>query len=100
MKASDPVMSEDDCTVIRSTNGRVMTVPTLADINNVASAIGESNTDSSVDIENVGQAVVGAYTYRTPRVTASLESFQDLDASYGMAQLFEGFASDRLSRSP
>ena len=98
MKTSDPVMSDDDVTLIKSTNGRPITVPTLADINNVASVIGESSSDSSVDIENVGQAVVGAYSYRTPRFTASLESFQDLDASYGMAQLFEGFASDRLSR--
>ena len=98
MKTSDPVLSDADVTLIKSTNGRVMTVPTLGDIANVAQVIGESAQDSSTDIENVGQAMLAAYSYRTPRFTASIESFQDLEASYGMAQLFEGFASDRLRR--
>ena len=98
MKASDPVLSDDDVTLVKSTNGRVMTVPTLGDIANVAQVITEAGTDSSVDIENTGQALIAAYTYRTPRFTASLESFQDLEESYGMSQLFDSFASDRLSR--
>jgi HK97 family phage major capsid protein len=98
MKASDPVLSDDDVTLLQSTHGRVMTVPTLGDIANVASVIGEGVQDSSVDIANTGQALLAAYTYRTPRFTASIESFQDLDGSYGMANLFESFASDRLAR--
>jgi hypothetical protein len=50
MKTSDPVMSDDDVTLIKSTNGRVMTVPTLGDIANVAQVIlPEGTQDSSVD---------------------------------------------------
>ena len=98
MKASDPVMSDDDVTLVQSTNGRVLTVPILGDIANVALVIGESSADSSVDIGDVGQASVGAYTYRTPRFTCSIESFQDVESAGGISQMFEKFAADRLSR--
>ena len=85
-------------TLIKSTNGRVLTIPTLGDVSNVAEVIGEAVQDSSTDIANVGQALVGAYSYRTPRYTASIEAFQDVESAGGLAQMFENFAADRLAR--
>ncbi len=98
MRVVDPLFDGQNCTLIQSSTGRVMTVPTLGDVSNVAQVIGEGSQDSSVDIANVGQALVAAYSYRTPRFTCSLEAFDDLEASYGMAQLFESFASSQLAR--
>ena len=68
MKASDPVMSDDDVTLLQSTNGRVLTVPILGDIANVALVIGESSADSSVDIGDVGQASVACIHLPHPAV--------------------------------
>ena len=98
MKAHDPLYDEDSVTLIKSTNGRVLTIPTLGDVSNVAEVIGEAVQDSSTDIANVGQALVGAYSYRTPRYTASIEAFQDVESAGGLAQMFENFAADRLAR--
>jgi HK97 family phage major capsid protein len=98
MKKSDPVLSSDDVSLIQTTNGRVVAVPTLGDISNVAQVISEGSQDSSVDLANVGAAAVGAYSYRTPRFTCSIESFQDVESAGGVASMFEAFAADRLSR--
>lgn len=98
MKTHDPLYDEDSVTLIKSTNGRVLTIPTLGDVSNVAEVIGEAVQDSSTDISNVGQALVAAYSYRTPRFTASIEAFQDVESAGGLAQMFENFAADRLAR--
>lgn len=98
MKAHDALFDDDACTVIHSTNGRPMTIPLAADTENVASVVSEAGNQTSVDIDTTGQAVLGAYSYSTPRFVASLESFQDLEGSLSVVNLFKKFSWDRLRR--
>jgi HK97 family phage major capsid protein len=98
LKAHDVLFDDDACTVIRTTNGRVLRVPVAADTANVASVVSESGSESSVDIDSTGHAVLGAYTYRTPRFVVSLEAFDDLDSSMSAVKLFKQFSLDRLAR--
>ena len=98
LKQVDPLFNEEDCTVINATNARVTTIPTVGDIEAVASVLGESASDSETDITHPGQAVLGCYTYRTPRWDCSLEAFQDLSTTIDAMSLFTDFASSRFRR--
>jgi HK97 family phage major capsid protein len=98
MKAHDVLFDDESATVIRSSNGRPLPVPIAGDIENVASVIGEGGSQTSVDIDTTGHAVLGAYSYSTPRLVVSLEAFQDLEASFTAVGLFKRFAADRLAR--
>ncbi len=94
----DVLFDADTCTVIKSTNGRPITVPVAGDIENVATVVGESASRSSVDISSLGHGVLGAYSYSTPRLVVSNESFDDLDSTLNVVNLFRTFSADRLSR--
>jgi HK97 family phage major capsid protein len=98
LKTHDPLFDEDSCTVINSTNGRVTTIPTVGDIENVASVVGEAGAQTETDIAVPSQAVLGTYAYKSPRWTCSLEAFQDLSETIDAVKLFTNFASDRLRR--
>ncbi|MGH9737330.1 MAG: phage major capsid protein [Candidatus Acidiferrales bacterium] len=97
-RAADPLLSNDDVTCINSTNGRPMTIPTIGDVEAVATVVGESSDEGESDITNIGQAVIGAWRFKSPRFVVSNESFQDLDTGITVSNLFEKFASDRLQR--
>jgi HK97 family phage major capsid protein len=98
LKTHDPLFDEDSCTVINSTNGRVTTVPTVGDIEAVASVVGEAGAQTETDISVPSQAVLGVYSYKSPRWVCSIEAFQDLSEVIGAVKLFTDFASDRLRR--
>ncbi|HEY2120821.1 MAG TPA: phage major capsid protein [Candidatus Acidoferrum sp.] len=98
MAAHDVLFDDDACTVLKTTNGRVTTVPLIGDIENVATVVGEAGTQTPTDISATGQAILTAYSYKTPRFVASLESFQDVDESLSVVKLFKSFTADRLAR--
>jgi HK97 family phage major capsid protein len=98
MAAHDVLFDEDACTVLKTKNGRVTTVPLIGDIENVATVVGEAGTQTSTDISSTGQGTLGAYSYKTPRFVASIESFQDVDESMSVVKLFKNFTADRLAR--
>jgi HK97 family phage major capsid protein len=98
MKASDCLLDEDSCTLIKSSNGRPLPVPVAGDTTVVASVISEAGSQTSVDIDSTGNVVLGAYSYSTPRFICSLEAFDDLEASFTAVGLFRQFAADRLAR--
>lgn len=79
MKAHDVLFDDDACTVIRTSNGRPLPVPVAGDTENVASVISEGGSQTSVDIDATGHAVLGAYSYSAPRLVVSLEAFDDLE---------------------
>jgi HK97 family phage major capsid protein len=99
LKAHDVLFDEDACTVIKSENGRVITVPVAEDINVVADIIGEGGSQLSTDYHATDHLKLGVYGFKTPRHVESIEAFQDLDGGTLTAiNLFREFATDRLAR--
>jgi HK97 family phage major capsid protein len=100
MGAHDALLDEDAVSVMNSANGRVTTVPTYGDIENVAAVVGESADTSSGEalISVPGHAVIGAYSYRSPLWRLSIEAMQDVEAMGGAIELFKAFAADRIAR--
>jgi HK97 family phage major capsid protein len=99
LAAHDVLFDEDACTVIKTMNGRVMTVPVAGDIQIVADIVGEGGAQSSVDCDSTDHLKLGVYTYATPRHVESIEAFQDLDGGALTAiNLFREFATDRIAR--
>jgi HK97 family phage major capsid protein len=98
LKAHDVLFDEDSVTMIRTANGAPLPVPVAGDTEIVASVLSESSADSITDIDSTGHAVLGAYTYRSPRFVASLEAFDDVDAALSVVNLFNNFTADRIAR--
>jgi HK97 family phage major capsid protein len=98
LAAADALLDESAVTVLKTTNGRVTTVPTIGDVENVAICIDEAASETSTNISNVNHGILGAYTYRSPRFVASLESFVDADEALGVMGLFNSFTASRLAR--
>jgi HK97 family phage major capsid protein len=96
--AHDILFNEADCTVMKSSNGRITTIPLMGDIEIVAGIVGEGGSQSSVDFSNTGQAVLGVYTYNSKRFVASLESFQDLGDTLSVVELAKRAFASRLAR--
>jgi HK97 family phage major capsid protein len=97
-KAYDFLLNEDDVTLIRTSNGRVMTVPTMSDTEHDASVIAEAGSQTSVDIADPNQAVLGVYSYASRRWPVSLEAFQDLEGTFSAMSLFQRFTAKALAR--
>ncbi len=98
MKQHDALFDEDAVTFIRSTNGRPLPIPVAGDTEVVASVVSENGSQSSVDIDSTGHVVLGAYSYSTPRFVASLESFEDLEGTLSVLNLYKRFSADRIAR--
>jgi HK97 family phage major capsid protein len=98
LKQHDPIFDEDSVTVISTTHGRPILVPYLSDVENVAVLTSETASASETDISNSGQALIGAWSYRSPILRASLESAQDLEAGVPLIEIFRRFATDRIAR--
>lgn len=98
MKYIDPLF--EIATVITTTHGHAIAVPTPGDIENVAVPVGENSLQESngVDLAKPGHVTLGAYSFRTPLFRISREAFNDLDLSFTARGLFEAFASDRVAR--
>jgi HK97 family phage major capsid protein len=98
LKAHDALFDPENVTFISSTNGRPLPVPTYDDTENVASVVSEAGSQTSVDIDATGQAVLGAYSYSTPRFVCSLEAFDDIEGGVNIIEMFKAFSADRLAR--
>lgn len=60
--------------------------------------MGEAGNQTSTEISTTGQGVLGAYSYKTPRIVFSIESFQDIDEAIGNINLFKQVTASRLAR--
>ncbi len=98
MKSHDALFDPENVTFISSTNGRPLPVPTYDDTENVAQVISESGSQNSVDIDATSQAILGAYSYSTPRFVCSLEAFDDIEGGVNILDMFKAFSADRLAR--
>jgi HK97 family phage major capsid protein len=98
MAAADCLLDEDACTVIKTNNGRVTTVPTLGDIENIATPIDEAAAQTSTNIYSTNQVVLSSWGYKTPRMQFSREVFQDVDETINAIKLFTSVSASRLAR--
>jgi HK97 family phage major capsid protein len=98
MAAHDVLFNENDCTVIKTENGRAMPVPLLGDIENVASVVSEAGSRSIVSISDPGHATLGVYTYDSTRWAVSMEAVQDLDSALSISNLARSVFASRLAR--
>lgn len=98
MKAYDFLFDDDSVTMIRTANGRVMTVPTMSDTENDASVVAEPGSTTSVDIAEPNQAELGVYSYASRRWQVSLEAFDDLQGTLSASNLFQNFTTKALAR--
>ncbi|MDP9159231.1 MAG: phage major capsid protein [Acidobacteriota bacterium] len=98
--AHDALLDEDSVTVLETTNGRPIAVPTYGDIAAVASVLAENadSTSSEVNLTSPGHSDVGVYSYRSPMWRISAESFQDIETVDGAMGLFKSFTADRIAR--
>jgi HK97 family phage major capsid protein len=98
MKAADALFDDSAVTLIKTTNGRPITIPTMDDTNHDASAVGESSAASAIDINSIGQGKLGAYRYMSRYYPVSLEAFQDVDSALTVVQVFTKFTARSLAR--
>ena len=98
LKAHDFLFDEDSVTMVRTANGRAITVPTMDDSENDASVITETGSQTSVDVAHMNQAELGVYSYASRRWTVSLEAFEDLPSTFSAMNLFQNFTSKALAR--
>jgi HK97 family phage major capsid protein len=98
MAAHDVLFNEEDCTVIKTENGRVLPIPLLGDIENVARVASESSSRTIASISDVNHAPLGVYTYDSTRWVVSMESVQDLQGALSISNLALRVFSSRLAR--
>ncbi len=98
MKAHDVLFDDDACTVFHHTNGRPFPVPVVDDTSNIASVVGEAGLQTTVDIAYTNHKVLGAYSYASNRHVVSLESFDDLEGTVSVVELFKKVSADQLAR--
>lgn len=98
MKAADALFDKDLVTYVESSNGRPLPVPTYDDTSSTAVLTSEANNGTEVDIANPSHSLVPVFSFSTPRFVASLESFEDVEGSLTVAQLFKKFSADRIAR--
>jgi HK97 family phage major capsid protein len=100
MAQADVLFDEESVTLIKTETGNPLPLPTVGDIENVASVLYpmEGALQSETDIFQTDQATVGAFTYRSPMIRVSMESFQDLNSAITMETLLTAVMSDRVAR--
>jgi HK97 family phage major capsid protein len=98
LKAHDALFDPDVVTLVRTTHGRVISMPLADDTGEVATVVGEAGSQSSVDLGATGEVALPVFSYSTPRFVLSLEAADDLEASFTASALFGRFSADRLAR--
>jgi len=98
LKQHDALSDDDAVTMIRSTNAAPLPIPVVDDTASVASVVGEGGSQTATDIASPNHVVLGGYSYKTPRYTASIEAMQDLQQNMSVVKLFNTFSRDRLAR--
>lgn len=97
LRQYDPLFDPDIVSYLETEHGRPIQVPNASAIDTVADVVSESAGSSEADYDDAGQVIVGGFTYRTPLWRISMESFQDLDASYIATEMFKRWASQRIA---
>src|SRR5437899_129139 len=97
LKVHSPLFDDSFCSVVRTTHGRPLQVGYIADTDNVAVKITEGTQTTESD-PNTGGVVIFVDTYRTPLFKASRESVEDIEASFGVAEMASYFLGDRFAR--
>jgi HK97 family phage major capsid protein len=90
----DCLFNAEDVTLIKTTDGNPITVPTIGDIENIATVVGEAGQVTSTDLSAPGQAKLGTYKYMTWDAI-SIESFQDV---YSPVSVFSQNFASRFAR--
>jgi HK97 family phage major capsid protein len=98
LKQHDFLFDEDSVTLVRTSDGRPMTVPTMSDTEHDADVVSEAGSQTSVDIADPNQATLGVYSFASRRWTVSLEAFEDLEGSLSAMNLFQAFTGKALAR--
>jgi HK97 family phage major capsid protein len=98
MAAHDVLFNDEDCTVIRTENGRPLPIPLVGDIEKVASVVSEAGSRTISSISDTNHAVLGVYTYSTDRWDVSMEAVQDLQGALSISNLALRVFSSRLAR--
>jgi HK97 family phage major capsid protein len=98
MAAHDVLFNEEDCTVIKTENGRVLPIPLLGDIENIASVATESSSRTIASISSTGHAPLGVFTYDSKRWDVSMEAVQDLQGALSISNLAIRTFASRLAR--
>jgi HK97 family phage major capsid protein len=96
--AHDPLFDEDAVTLIKTSNGRVLPMPVIGDIEVVAGIAGEAGSQSSVDFSSTGHAPLAVYTYNSKRVVISLEALQDVSGALSIIDIIKSIFASRLAR--
>ncbi len=98
MKAWGPMYDEDICTVISTTSGNVIKIPTVDDTAVTAGKHTEATalTDDGGKDVTFGQKDLGAYAYDTEFVRFSMELAQD--SIFSMESLLGDLLGERLGR--
>ena len=97
LKVHSPLFDDEFCTVVRTSHGRPIQVGYVADTDNVASKINEGSSATEAD-PNTGGVMVFVDAYRTPVFKASLEAMNDVELSFGVAEMASDFLGDRFAR--
>ena len=98
LKAHDPIIDPESVTLISTENGRPIMVPYLSDTANVSVLTTELASASETDIASADQALLGAYSYRSPIFRCSIESVMDTENAVPILEIFRKFATDRTAR--
>lgn len=93
----DPLFDEGAVSYLETTHGKPIQVPNVSAIDSVATIVAESAQISEIDTDSAGAQVVRGFAFKTPLWRVSIEAFQDLEASYGVIQMFKRFAAQRIA---
>lgn len=93
----DCLFNEQDVTLIKTSHGDPIAVPTVGDIENVATVVGEASQTTSVDLSDPGTAKLGAYKYTTWDAV-SLEAFDDIEGALSAVSIFDSNFASRFAR--
>ena len=98
LKAHDCLFDEDTATVIKTTNGSPLPIPTGSNTEHTAVVVGESSARTPVDINSLSHVVLGNYSYSTDQYYVSLEAMQDVSGAISVMDLANTFFQDALAR--
>jgi len=98
LKQIDPVLDSDAVTFVTSIKNNPLQIPFGSDVESVATVATEGGSSTEVDFTKAYQLILGGYNYRTPYWALTLESLQDIEVGYPVAELFKKFASARIGR--
>ncbi|MDX0007820.1 phage major capsid protein [Sinorhizobium meliloti] len=98
MKAWGPMYSEDICTVISTSSGNIINIPTVDDTSKTGAkhTEGAALTDDGSEDVVFGNKELGAYVYDTEFVKFSMELAQD--SIFNMESLLGELLGERLGR--